>query len=100
MYLKITHVNMSKGFRYADYTRPVDPEDTTKKKLFASLMKDYGRPISKVYVGETTPIPVGWVFQKRETYDDCNETFLQETWVCFEETKTKALDINNIHFGE
>ena len=27
------------------------------------------------------PIKIGWVFEKRRKYDDCNETYLAETWV-------------------
>jgi len=30
---------------------------------------------------------VGWVFQKRVKFSDCNETFLQETWVTLHKSK-------------
>ena len=44
---------------------------------------DYGRCISKVYVdaADGPPTPVGWVFVKRAKYQDCDETYLHETWV-------------------
>ena len=50
-------------------------------ELYRSLQKEYGRCISKVYVGETDIKEIGWVFVKREMYNDCNETYLQETWI-------------------
>jgi hypothetical protein len=100
MHLKITHVNINKDCGYADYTLPLDPKETTKQKLFKSLMEDFGKPVSKVYIGDRHPTPIGWVFHKRRRYDDCNEFYLCETWVVIEETKTTAININTLKFGE
>jgi len=52
-------------------------------KLFKSLRKEYGRCVSKVYqdAPDRTADPIGWVFQKRVKYQDCNKTYLQEVWV-------------------
>ena len=51
--------------------------------LYRMLVKEYGRCTGHVYVdkydGKTQK--VGWVFVKREKYDDVDETFLCETWV-------------------
>jgi len=55
--------------------------DMTRAKIFKWLQKEHGRCTSKVYIGNG--IPVGWVFQKRVEYTDCNETYLQETWISF-----------------
>ena len=55
----------------------------TVGELFRMLQRTYGRCVSKVYIdllnGDAQPI--GWVFQRRQKYADCAETYLQETWV-------------------
>lgn len=60
-----------------------DAGDVTVKRLFRLCAKEYGRCIGKIYVdtkdGETKA--VGWVFQKRERYTDCKDTYIHETWV-------------------
>ena len=58
-------------------------------KLFKSLMKEFGRCVSKIYQDAPDGVddPVGWVFQKRAKYDDCNQTYLQETWVTHRQVK-------------
>lgn len=56
-----------------------------KSRLLTSLKKQYGRIISKVYIdtkeGKTQEI--GYVFQKRQKYEDYNSAYLLETWVTF-----------------
>lgn len=47
--------------------------------LFRDLQREFGRCISKVYVGDGEQI--GWVFQSRQRYKDSNETFIREAWV-------------------
>jgi len=52
--------------------------------LFLSLTREYGRCISKVYIDKKEggpPKQIGWVFEKRAKYTDCDKTYLQETWV-------------------
>jgi hypothetical protein len=34
-----------------------------------------------MYIGEEKPIQIGWVFEKKVKYQDCNKFYLQETWV-------------------
>lgn len=52
-------------------------------ELYRRLRDEYGRCTGRVYIdmksGETHAI--GWVFVKRVKYDDCNDTYLRETWV-------------------
>jgi len=48
-------------------------------KLFKACQQDYGRCISKQYIGERQQI--GWVFEKRVKFEDCGDTYLQEVWV-------------------
>ncbi len=70
-------------------------------ELYRAMQKEYGRCISKIYVDEAgfkrrKKMPkfkeIGWVFVKREKYGDCNETYLQETWVTVQ-TKEPARKI-------
>lgn len=76
MQLEITYVDGDKGMRYASRTLPL--EATALKGLFRLLSREFGRCLSKVYVGEGEPI--GWVFEKKQPYSDTGY-FIQETWV-------------------
>ena len=59
-------------------------------ELFKSMQKAYGRCTSKIYVDISVAfypprtVPIGWVFVKRERYEDSEETVLKETWVRYE----------------
>lgn len=68
-----------------------EPYTDNLGELFRSLQKEYGKCVSKVYVdqGDKT-IAIGWVFEKRRKYDDCNDTYLQETWVTLHESKPEV----------
>lgn len=62
-------------------------------ELYRAMQKEYGRCTGKVYIGEDQDQikEIGWVFIKRQTYQDSDETYLQETWVTIhtkEPTKT------------
>lgn len=50
--------------------------------LYRDLQREYGRCVGKMYVDtDGRTLAVGWIFQKRRTYDDSpGETFLAETW--------------------
>ncbi len=51
-------------------------------ELYRAMMREYGRCTGKVYIDTKTGArAIGWVFMKRQTYDDCNETYILETWV-------------------
>jgi len=66
-------------------------EDATIGEIYRAMQKEYGRCTGKVYIDRredsdpegTYPrtIAIGWVFEKREKYEDCNKTFIHETWV-------------------
>jgi len=60
--------------------------------LFRSLQREHGRCTGNMYQDVWTtsngrrelsnePRKVGWVFEKRRKYTDCNEWYLSETWV-------------------
>lgn len=52
-------------------------------ELYKALQREYGRCLSKVYIDNPDGKikAIGWVFVKRAKYEDCNKTYLQETWV-------------------
>jgi hypothetical protein len=60
-----------------------DPESPTLVgDIFRYSQKEFGRCVSKVYQDTKDGVKaVGWVFQKRERYEDSRETFIHETWV-------------------
>ena len=57
----------------------------TPGELYRALQKEYGRCTSYVYVGDENPIKIGWVFQRREKYTDCDDTYTHEVWVTLHE---------------
>ncbi len=58
-------------------------EDATIGEIYRASQKEHGRCTGKVYIDTQSrgTISVGWVFVKRQQYDDSQETFLMETWV-------------------
>ncbi len=88
MKIRISHVNRDKGYIYSKYEEKLDKQD--RGCLFRRLSREFGRCLSKVYVGEGTP--VGWVFEKKALYDDTRETYIMETWVTITEERHVALD--------
>ena len=92
MHANITMINSDRKLRFSEFKQKMPP-NTTKTELYHQMMKEYGRPISKVYVGEQPKdiMAVGWVFQKRVPYAD-HGTFLQETWVTVEDTQAVNID--------
>jgi hypothetical protein len=85
------------GKRYGAYDDVQDladtymGEDATIGEIFRACQKEHGACTGKVYIDTredsdpegTYPrtIAIGWVFVKREKYEDSNETFLHETWI-------------------
>jgi len=69
-----------------------EPFTDNIKELFKSLQKEYGKCISKIYIDtKTNPIAVGWIFEKKVKYTDCEEYYLQDTWVSLHTKKTKTI---------
>ena len=77
-----------------------EPYTDNIKLLFTCYMKEYGRCISKVYIdaADGGAKAIGWVFQKRMKYTDCNETYLQETWVTLHEDQPTKTTEYHYHF--
>ena len=76
-----------------------EPYTDNIKQLFYSYMREYGRCVSKVYIDTDQGVKaVGWVFQKRMKYTDCNDTYLQETWVTLHESKPTIVQTDHYHY--
>jgi len=77
-------INADRGYRVWSSDEPDMVEDGESiGYIYKCYAREYGRPMSKVYVttADNRDIPIGWVFQKRERYQDTGESYLQETWV-------------------
>jgi len=95
MYLKITQINADKGTIFNIFKEEIE-KGITRKKLFEQLRALYGKAVSKVYIGESNPMAIGWVFHKKIKYSDSATMFMQETWVVLEETKVTAISLNKL----
>ena len=88
MLIEETHLNATEGYMLGEPTRIALEdtwmgEDATPGDIFRSARSEFGRCVSKVYVdGENGPRAIGWVFVKLNRYEDTNEPYLHETWVC------------------
>jgi hypothetical protein len=66
-----------------------EPYTSDRGRLFRDAQKEHGRCTSKVYVDgpDGRAVPIGWVFEKRQQYEDTGcygrpaEYFTLETWV-------------------
>ena len=98
MMIRETWVNATEGYRGGD-SEFYEPYTDDTGELFRSLQREFGRCTGRMYVDvnergsfdveprtefqntEFRTKAIGWVFEKRERYTDCDETYLQETWV-------------------
>ena len=72
-------------------------------ELFQSCQRYYGRCISKVFTDreDGSSKHIGWVFQKRDKYTDCDETYLRETWVTVHSAPpTKTVEYHTVDLGK
>jgi hypothetical protein len=85
-----TRVNRDRGYRYFEDAQPIRltvladlPEEQLPGAVFRHCRSEYGRCSGKVYVDTTSrgTIQTGWTFEKRERYEDDDDTYLCETWV-------------------
>lgn len=77
------HRNATEGYLLAEpETVRIDStvlDGMSYGEMFRWFRNEYGRCTGKVYVGDG--IHVGWIFAKRDKYEDTGETFLHETWI-------------------
>ena len=71
-----------------------EPFTDNRGELFRSCQREYGRCTSTIFKDVRSSVafypPVkrtyfnGWFFEKRRKYEDCDDTYLQGTWVIVE----------------
>ena len=68
-------------------------------KLFLALQREYGKCNSKIYIDtpDKKTNAIGWVFEKLQKYDDCNEYYLQETWVELHDEQPDVVTTHHYH---
>ncbi len=81
MRIQVTLTNEDEGYVFSEYSED-DTWAETNGELYKSLRSEYGRCISRMYRDreDAVPVTVGWVFEKRNTYDE-GGTYLQHAWV-------------------
>ncbi len=84
--IQTSYINRTEGYRIHDEVQPIKEtyfdEDVTPGEIYRASMKEYGRCASKVYVDTSYGAkPIGWVFEKLEKYDDCDQKYMREVWV-------------------
>lgn len=81
MHVELVSVNRTEGYRCGKHVEIVEGE--TAGEIYRGLMRAFGRCIGKVFVDNADggARHVGWVFVKRQEYDDApRELFTCETW--------------------
>ncbi len=83
IWLSEDYVDRSHGHSYGD-CKPYETyfEDAEIGSLFLSLQREFGRCTGKMFIDRSGQVQhVGWVFEKRVQYSDCDEIYLREVWV-------------------
>ena len=98
--VQFERVNATEHYNFGD-TDVFETRFTSTGELYKYCLVEYGRCVSKVFVDtESGAKAVGWVFQKRVKYDDCKETYLQETWVTIHKSKpVKRIEYTYLGIG-
>lgn len=84
--VKEVFLNKTKGYRFGDCEWYESFTDNLGL-LFRQYQKLYGKCVSRVYVdqamgdGTMNTYQVGWVFEKKMKYEDCNDFYIREVWV-------------------
>lgn len=82
LFIRCSYVNHDRNVMFAQDPEPQRAFTDSRKELFLSRQREYGRCTSKIYEeGPDGNVPVGWVFLGRDKYSDTGETYLRETWV-------------------
>lgn len=93
LFIEVVYTNETKHYRISD-PEFVETRFSNKSELYRSLVKEYGKCVSKVYIDDG--VQIGWVFERRVKYDDVrsskafkhmskierdNCSFICSTWV-------------------
>lgn len=84
-----TYVNVTEGYQFGSTDRPIEQLAESVGELFRDMQQEFGRCIGKMYrdLADGGVIQVGWVFQKRMTYEDSRRPYTErdfytrEVWV-------------------
>ena len=88
--VKETHVNRSEN--YVIFDDKIDIEDSeieTLNDLYKYGLEHYGKCTGKVYIdiSDQKAMHIGYIFLKKDKYEDTKESFLRETWLSIEHYK-------------
>jgi hypothetical protein len=97
--IRETYVNKTEGHHFGERVRR-DPPSADPGALFRACRSEYGRCVSRIYVDtDDGPKACGWVFQRRERYEDSEETYLREVWVELL-AKPDTVVVHRLHLGD
>lgn len=101
LYVDVTIVNKTENYTFGS-DGEYETFCTTIGELYREMMGEYGRCEGKMYVDSVDGVSkqIGWVFLKRAKYTDCNETYLQETWVAVMERPTEIKTERTYHYAD
>jgi hypothetical protein len=70
--------------------------------MYRWLVREHGRCTGKIWVDteDGSRLHVGWVFLKRDRYEDTGETFLHETWVTLLERSELVRHVDYFAIGK
>lgn len=84
-----TYINATEGYSFGYTDEPIEQYAETIGELFRDMQEEFGKCIGKMYrdLADGGAEQIGWVFQKRMTYEDSrrpyseNDFYLREVWV-------------------
>lgn len=86
--LRETFTNATAGYSFGTNEIPLShtydlADDFTMGKLYRYGRDEYGRPVSKAYIDTAggDVFHIGYVFEKRDRYEDTGESYLRQVWV-------------------
>lgn len=98
LYVQESGVNVSEGHRMGDsgvYEAFTDHPGT----LYRECVREHGRCIGRVYIDtDDGSKAIGWVFLKRDRYEDTGEPFLRETWVTLHDAPDTVARTHHYHY--
>ena len=80
-------------------SEPYEPFTEDVGELFRHGLREYGRCTGHVYIdAPDKPRKVGWVFERREKYEDCDKMYLRVVWVTLHAAKPTVERTVHYHF--
>lgn len=115
--LQETHINKTEGYSFSSHkyelAGTVFEDCATTAELYRAAMdlREYGRCIGRVYIyrrertndegGERwNVVHVGYVFEKRDHYEDTGEPYLRETWLTLVDVEPRRVTATSLDESE